>query len=156
MSKPDLESQKKSTKPFASTETTYLSAELQMLNLEVFVHLGVSELERLVPQPVAISVKILFDQMPEACRTDELDQTQCYGLIAEKIKNLIEPKTYHLIEHLTHAIFKELEKMVSNIGRLQVSVHKLHPPVSGLKGGSVFILTQQQEQKNPWQVPFSD
>lgn len=114
--------------------------QLEIRALVLKVRLGWEAVERKVPQDVSFSVSLRFDRMPEGCRTDELSDSLCYGDVSELIARNIESREFKLIEHLAFVLFEEIKKLAGASVRVRLEVHKLHPPVENLRGGSVYTI----------------
>jgi len=68
---------------------------------------GVHEHERQVPQAFEIDVELSLDLRP-AGTTDELDRTVDYGQVEARVRELVEGRSFLLIEALAEAIATEL------------------------------------------------
>src|SRR5262245_44199073 len=82
---------------------------LRMEDFEFSVRLGVGAEERAIPQLVRVSAELRFAEMPMAAVTDDLNQTVCYGRIAEAIRSFCEPREFKLIERLGVCIFEVVQ-----------------------------------------------
>jgi len=107
-------------------------------NLILSLNIGLFEEERATPQPISISVKIFFKDIPKGCVSDEIEGTICYDKICQKIKEIANKKEYKLLEHLCHEIFIQIKQLITP-HKISVSVTKLTPPVSGLESASFSI-----------------
>ncbi len=114
---------------------------LEVRELICSVHLGWTESERATAQDVEVDFSIRFDEPPPATATDQLQDTLCYGALCERIRQTISPKEFRLIEHMTEALYAELQKGLPARAHLSVSVRKPKPPVEGLRGGARFTLS---------------
>jgi len=106
--------------------------------LRLIVNLGWGEDERAQKQPVNLDLRISFAEEPPACRTDLLDGTLCYAKLADKARGLCERRSFRLIEHLAREVHAELGQGLPAGAKLQVKIHKLHPPLADLFGGASF------------------
>jgi len=114
--------------------------ELRVDDLRVAVRLGVPDSEREDPQEVSISFNVMFSDVPEACRTDEIDGTLDYGVMCRRVIALVGSREFRTIEHLARCCLDELGELLTESGaELTLEVRKCHPPISGLKGGTAFI-----------------
>lgn len=116
--------------------------ELEIRDLVVGVRLGCEAEERRVPQEVAFTVAFRFHLQPEACHSDELADTVCYADVSQLIEDVIRDREFHLIEYLAAEIFTRLSARFESRALLRLQVHKLRPPVDGLRGGSIYRISQ--------------
>jgi dihydroneopterin aldolase len=116
------------------------NAELVLSELEVWVHLGCSEAERSVPQPVHIDATIHFAQPPEACRTDRLNDSVCYAELATALAQTARSRPFLTVERLAQALAEEMRRRLPQGARLRLDVTKSRAPVPGLRGGVRFTL----------------
>lgn len=115
--------------------------QLEIRSLVLGVHLGCEAEERRIQQNVAFSVAFRFRSMPEGCKTDELKDSICYAKVSEAIEETVaSPREFKLIEHLAYVIFERLKKLSGDQAAIKLQVHKLHPPVEKLEGGSVYVM----------------
>jgi dihydroneopterin aldolase len=112
-------------------------SSLRMEGLALRVRLGCSEEERSSPQEVRVSVEFRFKQAQVAMDSDSLEETICYGRVAEALRRL-EQREFRLIERLGAAAYAEAREAAGGRAELALTVHKLHPPVAGLTGGALF------------------
>jgi dihydroneopterin aldolase len=102
------------------------------------VKLGCSIEEQEISQPVDISFEIRFHPSPDACRTDQIEDTFCYGKIAEELRALYDGKRIQTVEKLAGLGYELIKAKVGTRGAVKLSVHKLKPPVEGLLDGVFF------------------
>jgi 7,8-dihydroneopterin aldolase/epimerase/oxygenase len=76
----------------------------------------------------------------KGCKSDELDDTVCYDILAAAIKTQIKDKEYKLVENLTWDLFNFIKKRLPKGLNLKLAVTKPHAPVEGLLGGASFEL----------------
>lgn len=90
---------------------------------------GVEEAERLTPQPFGVDVEIAADLEP-AGRSDDLARTVDYGKVFAVCRDVVEGRSFRLIEALAEAIADEI---IATFGaaRVIVRVRKLEPPIVG-------------------------
>ena len=114
--------------------------ELRVDDFRMDVRLGVPDSERENPQEVSISFSVVFSDVPEACRTDEIDATLDYGVMCRRVIALVGSREFRTIEHLAQCCLDELGELLTESGtELTLEVRKCHPPISGLRGGTAFI-----------------
>jgi 7,8-dihydroneopterin aldolase/epimerase/oxygenase len=114
------------------------SNSLSVKEISAQVSLGCSAEERAVLQEVRVSLDLIFLNKPKACETDLLDDTVCYAKLTDGVLKVCSQQSYQTVEHMAFRIFEELRKTVPQDVKLQVSMHKLHPPLASLKGGVFF------------------
>ena len=68
---------------------------------------GVHEHERLVPQAFEVDVELALDLRP-AGTTDDLDRTVDYGRVDALVRELVEGRSFLLIEALAETIAAEI------------------------------------------------
>lgn len=105
--------------------------------LELQVHLGWEEWERMQAQTVWIDIHIQFDQPPRACYTDSLKDTVCYDTLTQKIKLATSQQSFRLIEYLAQVIYKIIQDNCSLSCRTKIGVRK-KPVIDDLNGGVQF------------------
>src|SRR5205823_4932388 len=64
---------------------------------------GVTEAERLHPQPMAVDLKLSIDTA-SAAADDDLDRTVDYGHVAEDVSAIAGSERFHLIEALAERL----------------------------------------------------
>ena len=74
-----------------------MSDTLVISELAVQCHLGISEEERAVPQPVWIDLEMAIDA-DAAARRDDVRDTLDYAALVSAVKQCVEGKPYHLLE----------------------------------------------------------
>lgn len=107
---------------------------LNINSLELELYLGWPDDERLRRQTILLDIQILYPDVPKACETDHLDDTVCYRHLIESLRNELQNKKFHLIEHVTQAIYLYLKSLVPKETKLAISLTK-RPQIAGL--GSV-------------------
>ncbi|RDI41345.1 dihydroneopterin aldolase [Aquicella lusitana] len=110
---------------------------LQIRQLELRVHLGWPDIERQHEQTVLLDADIFFPAPPKACTTDHLDDTLCYSALINALREYLQTRKFHLIEHLTHEIYQLIRSHLPVKSHLTVRVTK-HPEIQGLTGGIQF------------------
>ena len=107
---------------------------LQINELELGVFLGLPNEERARRQVVKLNIEVAFPDVPDACKTDDINDTVCYHELINSLRSELEEKTFHLIEHLTQEVYNTLAKLLPENSTIAVSLTK-HPQIQGL--GSV-------------------
>jgi dihydroneopterin aldolase len=117
-----------------------MQASLLIQNLSIFVHLGCEDWELSQKQEIYVTLCLRFPTPPKGCETDRIEDTLCYKKLCDCIEAQATAKPYHLIEHLGAQVLEALKTLLPSPISAELSVHKLHPPIPKLKGGSVFTL----------------
>ncbi len=110
---------------------------LTINGFELPVFLGWPDAERQQPQTVRIDLIVQFATTPEACTTDQLQDTFCYDKLLARLREKITDKEYRLIEHLASDIHTLLKSLLPHDAKLKVSLLKF-PAINGLTGGVTF------------------
>ncbi|MBP9726790.1 MAG: dihydroneopterin aldolase [Gammaproteobacteria bacterium] len=115
-------------------------ATLEVNHYETQVHLGWTEQERETPQKIALDISLRFHQLPSACLSDELEDTQCYAQLIDIADKICQSAAFKLLEHLACKIYEAIKQQLNNPSiTVSVRVHKLNPPVSHLKEASFTV-----------------
>lgn len=111
---------------------------LSVQDFSILCSLGCTAEERATLQEVRASIEIRFSQTPKACESDSLEDTVCYAALCTKIKEVVDSKSFHTVEHLAQEIYKSLTKIISENNLWRLKIHKVNPPIAGLRGGVFF------------------
>jgi dihydroneopterin aldolase len=111
---------------------------MEISEVSLQVHLGVSETERAVAQEVRLSMDLYWAEAPVACQTDKIEDALCYATLIASCQDIVENTSFATIEHLAHRFYQRLREVVPPTVRPVLRLHKVRPPVEGLRGG-VFI-----------------
>lgn len=114
-----------------------MTARITLQQLELNVHLGFSEEERAILQPVWMTLELTFNQPPKACITDDLKETICYDTLISKIKKNLAGREFRLLEYLAHEIIQMIKQESGNEIHILVSITK-KPAIPDLLGGATF------------------
>lgn len=114
-----------------------IASYIVLHGLELNVHLGWPEAERVHKQIVTIDIKIQFANPPHGCITDNLADTYCYDTLINAIKMKISEGQYRLLEHLSYKIYQIIKDTISNDILIEVHVRK-KPAIAQLTGGVSF------------------
>ncbi len=115
-------------------------ALLEATNYKTTVNLGWTDEERAEPQPIAVDITLRYPTLPQACVSDELNDTQCYAKLLQIVESVCQSRPFKLIEHLAYAIHTAVKNQLKNSEiYLSVKVHKLHPPIATLQCASFTI-----------------
>lgn len=115
-------------------------SRLRLNRLELNILLGWPEKERAKPQSVYLDIELSGSNLLKACKTDTLDDTVCYDILAIAIKSHVKDKEFRLVEHLAWDLFNFVKKRVPKKMKLKLAITKPNAPVEGLLGGASFEL----------------
>ena len=101
--------------------------EIAIIGIRGFGHHGLFEHEKRDGQEFIVDVRIHTD-LSLAGKSDAIDSTIDYGLVAKRVKELIETGSFDLIERLAEVIAQSL-KSEFKVSQIEVTVHKPHAPV---------------------------
>lgn len=96
---------------------------------ELGVHGALPE-EQTRPQPFEVDVELEVD-LTTAGESDNLEDTVDYSAVSEAISRVVKSERYHLLERLAARI-AEVCGSDPRVGRVAVTVRKLHPPVRAM------------------------
>ncbi len=91
---------------------------------------GVSEEERAAPQPFEVDVELELDLGP-AGRADELDRTIDYGVVFRLVAEIVEGRSFRLLEAVADAIAGAILAAQPRADAVVVRVRKMRPPIAG-------------------------
>ena len=120
--------------------TDKLNSKIQLDELEIQLHLGVSEEERAKTQSVWISLTFEFFALPESTSSDMISGTVNYSSLSKLLKSEFNGSNIKTIEYMGFRAFNLVSENIDQAGRLTLSIRKF-PSISGLKGGALFELS---------------
>lgn len=105
--------------------------------------LGLYEKERAHKQPVVISVRLYFPELP-ACTQDDAGTFIDYAGLSNRLTGLVESQHFQLIEYLAHALFQAarayLDAHDAKHVALWLKLTKCKPELRYLEDGASFVL----------------
>ena len=110
---------------------------LRLEGLSFLIRLGCSEEERRLPQEVRISLEVRFPEAPLGTLSDKLEETVCYGMLADGLRAYFNGREFSLVEKVAQEAFQILREFCPRT-LVAVEVEKVRPPVEGLRGGAIF------------------
>ena len=116
-----------------------ITSQLNLKELTIPVHLGITKLEQEKAQPVNLNISITQAVTPLGCHSDNIDNTICYDKLCQKLKSLCQSKPYNLIEHLCHEIWHFIAQYIKKEFDLNFSLMVIiskNPPIKNLKTAS--------------------
>lgn len=96
-------------------------------DLRVMCVIGALPHERESAQPLRVDLAVGVD-LSDAGRTDELDDTVHYGLLAERVTEMAEASKFVLLERFAAEV-ADVVLAFDRVERVEVTVTKLRPPV---------------------------
>ena len=120
--------------------TDKLNSKIQLDELEIQLHLGVSEEERAKIQSVWVSLTFEFFTLPESTSSDLISETVNYSSLSKLLKSEFNGSNIKTIEYMGFRAFNLVSEDIDQVGRLTLSIKKF-PSISGLKGGALFELS---------------
>lgn len=90
---------------------------------------GVSAAERELPQPLEVDLELLLG-LAAAGKTDELDQTVDYAAVFQLVREIVESRSFRLLEALAETVADEV-RLRWPVAGVVVRVRKLRVPVTG-------------------------
>lgn len=115
-------------------------AQLHLKGLRFPAYIGWYEEERESLQDIIVSVELVLKGVPNAVRTDTLEETLCYGSISERLTDRLEGKSFYLLENAAGAIEEELTAFSPLILSYRISVSKAKIPIKMPYESVQFIL----------------
>lgn len=113
-------------------------------DLRVMCLIGALPHEREAPQPLRIDLSLGVD-LHDAGRTDELDDTVHYGLVAERVVAIAEESKFTLLERLAAAIGDAVLGF-DRVEEVDVTVTKLRPPVPAALGTTAVRMVRRRAE----------
>lgn len=102
--------------------------KLLMNRMEFYGYHGVFPEENRLGQTFIVDLEIVAD-FSLAGKNDNLEHTVNYAEMYELVKDVVEGKSYQLIEALAESIASQLLRIYTMIDEVMVRVTKPHPPV---------------------------
>ncbi|MFD1179319.1 dihydroneopterin aldolase [Paenibacillus puldeungensis] len=101
--------------------------KMVLRRMEYYGYHGVFDEERKLGQRFYVDLELELD-LQEAGTTDDLNKTVNYAEIHELIKQIVERKSFKLIEALAEYIASSVLGTYTRVDALTVKVTKPHPP----------------------------
>jgi 7,8-dihydroneopterin aldolase/epimerase/oxygenase len=92
---------------------------------------GVSEDERREVQPIEADVDVALDLRPAGI-ADELDQTVDYGALFETCRQIVEERSFRLVEGIAEALASAILERFQPVESVKVRVKKPATPIDGV------------------------
>jgi len=117
---------------------------LRIHQLQVQCRLGVTEAERVSPQPVWIDLELSIDAAKAAAR-DDVDYAVDYAALVEAVKSLVEHTSYRLMETLGEDVAGLILK---TCGVAEVRVQVIKRALPGIESAAI-DLTRTAAARKP-------
>lgn len=104
--------------------TNNIASSLSLEKFRLNLHLGVTEKERSLLQPVWVSLTLEFQELPEMCFTDQLDTRYCYHHLSNEIIAFCEGKSFHLLEYLTYQLYQLVRARIDSKVAVSLTLEK--------------------------------
>ena len=122
-----------------------MKAKLKICDLRTQVFLGVGSQEILHAQEISINFVLHYNNPPQGCYNDNINDTICYDKLCSLILNISSSKNYRLIEHLAYNISENIKSSLisdypSIVNNFKVEIIKLNPPIPQIKQGARFSI----------------
>jgi FolB domain-containing protein len=114
------------------------TSSLKLLDLQLQVISDARKRNRPSFRKIRISFEIHSKTLLKACFTDQLEDTHCYGTLADQISKFCSASRFQTVEKLAMGCFEILKAELPESTPFKLKLHKLHPPVKSLLGGVVF------------------
>ncbi len=92
---------------------------------------GVTDEERAEPQPIEVDVDLGLDLRP-AGTSDDLGQTVDYGDVFAVCRDIVEQRSYHLLEGIAEAVAAEILARFPRVEHVSVRAKKPGVPLEGV------------------------
>jgi dihydroneopterin aldolase len=102
---------------------------IELKNMIFHVRHGVSEQERTVGNTFTVSLKLYLD-LSLAGQSDLLEDTLNYACVFEIVKREMAIPS-DLLEHIAGRILSAVKQTFPQIGKIQIRLAKVRPPVAG-------------------------
>jgi len=107
-----------------------MSDRIVLANMQFDGRHGDHDWERENPQPFEVDVELRMDLRP-AGQSDELSKTVDYGRVFDIAREIVEARTFHLLERLAETIATEVLAAFPLVDEIDVRVRKPKVKLSG-------------------------
>lgn len=115
-------------------------------DLRVMTVIGALPHEREAAQPLRVDIAVGVD-LRDAGRTDELDDTVHYGLVAEQVAAMAAESKFVLLERFAAEV-ADIVLAFDRVERADVTVTKLRPPVPTQLGATAVRIVRNRAEAN--------
>lgn len=103
---------------------------IELSGMEFFGYHGCFAEERQKGQNFIVDAMLFLD-LTEAGRTDDLCRSVNYAGVFEDVRSIVEGEAKNLIEALAEEIAAQLLKKYAALKRVEIAVHKPQAPIAG-------------------------
>lgn len=118
--------------------------EILLKRMAFFGHHGTDKEEQRLGQRIYVDLSMKVNLL-SASESDRLEDTVNYAEVFEQVKNIVEGKSYKLLERLAGRINEEILKKYRNIETVKTSIHKPSAPVNGIIDDIVITIQKKRE-----------
>lgn len=101
--------------------------KMRLTRMQFYGYHGVFPEENKLGQRFYVDLELSLD-LSKAGQTDDLEQTVNYAEVYERVKRIVEGKTFRLIEALAENVASDVLHQYTNVNDVTVRVVKPHPP----------------------------
>ena len=101
--------------------------KMRLTRMQFYGYHGVFPEENKLGQRYYVDLELSLD-LSKAGQTDDLEQTVNYAEVYERVKRIVEGKTFRLIEALAENVASDVLHQYTNVNDVTVRVVKPHPP----------------------------
>ena len=91
---------------------------------------------------MSFNIDLNFQVLPVGAMNDNLEDTVCYSKLVQSIKSFCRDKKFNLVEHLATEVYKVVNESLQDhrslVNSINVTAHKVSPPVPDIHGGVTF------------------
>ena len=108
-----------------------MADRIVLARMEFQAHVGAHEEERSEPQVIEVDVEMSAD-LRAAGQSDDLTLTVDYGEVFRRCRDIVEGRTFNLLEAVAEAVATEILAGFPKVESLKVSVRKPGVPIDGV------------------------
>ena len=116
---------------------------LEILNLEIETHIGITKEERALLQILEINLKIYLDVKSIENANDDIVNVLCYDKIIQSVHKFAYENTFNLVETFILKLFDHLKLYEITSNKFDLCVTK-KPEIMGLKGGVKLFIKDRE------------
>ncbi len=121
-----------------------MASSIIIKDLELSLHCGVTESERIHLQPILVDLSIACPNEP-AFKSDQLKDTVDYAAVIQCLRDIVEKQTYLLLEKVAEDITQTLFQRFS-LTQLKIWVRKVLAPIPDFSGSvGIRLVTSRKE-----------
>lgn len=118
---------------------------IKINGIKTYAYHGVFDAERQLGQFFITDVVMYLD-LGEASKNDDLEQTVHYGEAYAMIEEIIKGESVNLIEHLAEKVSVSLFDQYDKIIKTEVTITKSNPPIEGNYDNVSITLNRKREE----------